>query len=146
MSGPKVVRIVTRDEVIAICEGHLARLDAALDEWQRIGRRNDTHTDVDIAQAESRRDALRRLLACESFLELQKRVPLEIARLSSDTEDRLVRAAAAAAEGRTARRRTQSAAQTVLNALERAGVTVLPTSGATCNMRQPATRARPTAP
>jgi hypothetical protein len=29
MSGPKVVRIVTHEEIVAICEGHLARLNAA---------------------------------------------------------------------------------------------------------------------
>ncbi|BBI42545.1 hypothetical protein ALP64_204920 [Pseudomonas syringae pv. actinidiae] len=34
MSGPKVVRIVTREEIIAICEGHLQRLERAVNRWQ----------------------------------------------------------------------------------------------------------------
>ena len=33
MSGPKVVRIVTREEILALCEGQLARVDAALADW-----------------------------------------------------------------------------------------------------------------
>lgn len=30
MSGPKVVRIVTIEEVLEICRGHLARLDKTI--------------------------------------------------------------------------------------------------------------------
>lgn len=41
MSGPKVVRIVTREEHEAICRGMLARIDAALEQWAETGRRND---------------------------------------------------------------------------------------------------------
>lgn len=40
MSGPKVIRIVTREEILEICRGQLARVDAALEHWTRIGRRN----------------------------------------------------------------------------------------------------------
>jgi len=124
MSGPKVVRIVTREEVIAICRGHLARLDAALDQWRRVGRRNETLSEAEIASAESRRDALRRLLAQERFLDLQKAVPEEIAYLAVDQEARLAKAAAIAAQARTAQRRTQAVASTVLAALDQAGVSV----------------------
>ena len=35
MSGPKVVRIVTREEIIAICKDHLAQLEVAL---QQMGK------------------------------------------------------------------------------------------------------------
>lgn len=48
MSGPKVVRIVTRGELLAFCEGILARLDAAVEEWIKIGRRNDTLTEAEV--------------------------------------------------------------------------------------------------
>jgi hypothetical protein len=44
MSGPKVVRIVTREEILGICHGQLARVDAALAEWTRKGRRNSCRT------------------------------------------------------------------------------------------------------
>src|SRR5258708_32974715 len=117
MSGPKVVRIVTREEVIAICRGHLARLNAALEQWRRVGRRNDVLSEAEIASAEFRRDALRRLLEQERFLDLQKAVPEEIAYLALDQEARLAKAAAAAAQARTRHRRPQGAASTIPAAL-----------------------------
>ena len=122
MSGPKVVRIVTRDEIIAICEGHLARLNAAVEEWIKVGRRNDVLTEVDIAAARGRQEALRRLLTEDRFAELQKGVPDEIDFLTSDQEARLVRAASAQATARSARRQTEAAAGAVLRALERKGM------------------------
>jgi hypothetical protein len=124
MSGPKVVRIVTIEEVIAICRGHLARLDAALDEWKRVGRRNNTLSEADIARVEARCDRLRRLLEQGRFMDLQKAVPKQIADLAADQEARLASAAAAAAEERSSQRRTQAVASSVLGALDRAGILV----------------------
>lgn len=124
MSGPKVVRIVTRDEIIALCEGHLARLNAAAEEWIKVGRRNDTVTDVEIAATRARQAALRRLLAEDRFMELQKAVPTEIDFLTADQETRLARAVSAQAKARSAKRQTEAAAAAVLKALERKGVLV----------------------
>jgi hypothetical protein len=124
MSGPKVVRIVTREEIIAICEGHLARLNAAADEWVRVGRRNGVLTDAEISATESRRGALRGLLARGLYMELQKKVPDEIAFLQADQEARLARAAAVKAEARSAQRQTRAVAAGVLKMLERRGAVV----------------------
>ena len=49
MSGPKVVRIVTREEIIATCKDILAQLEAEVRQWERVGRRNDLLSDHDIA-------------------------------------------------------------------------------------------------
>jgi hypothetical protein len=124
MSGPKVVRIVTREEIIAICEGYLARLRVAVEEWIKIGRRNDTLTDAEVSATLARQEELRRMLAHDRFAELQKAVPDEIAFLRADQEARLVRAAAARAKARTVQRQTEDAAASVLSALERKGVQV----------------------
>jgi hypothetical protein len=124
MSGPKVVRIVTREEIIAICEGHLARLNAAVEEWLKVGRRNDLLTEVEIAATRARQAGLRRLLLEDRFTELQKAVPDEIHFLAADQETRLTRAAAEKAKTRSAQRQTEAAAVAVLRALERKGVSV----------------------
>jgi hypothetical protein len=58
MSGPKVVRTVTREEILGICHGQLARVDAALAEWTRIGRRNNCIDEEAVAASVKRRDAL----------------------------------------------------------------------------------------
>lgn len=54
MSGPKVVRVVTREEIIAICQGHIAALVAAFEQWQRVGKRNEIVDAEDIRLAQSR--------------------------------------------------------------------------------------------
>jgi len=121
MSGPKVVRIVTREEIIAICEQHLARLEATIARWAALGQRNDTITEVEIAEVHQRRDQLRALLVADAFVELQKAVPEEIAFLDRDMQSRLTRAVERAAAERTRLRRRASAAQTVLAELRASG-------------------------
>jgi hypothetical protein len=124
MSGPKVIRIVTRDEIIALCEGYLIRLNTAVEEWLRVGRRNDTLTEVEIAATRARQAGLRRLLEEDSFVELQKAVPDEIHFLTGDQETRLTRAAAENAKARSVQRQTEAAAVAVVKALEQKGVSV----------------------
>ncbi|MCC6776084.1 MAG: hypothetical protein IT537_05505 [Hyphomicrobiales bacterium] len=123
MSGPKVFHVVTREEIIAICEGHLARLDAAIDGWKKAGGRSGaTKEDVDAVSA--RRDALRRMLTDERFAELQKQAPAEISFLRSDAERRVERASAAAVEARQMLRRTARTARMLLEALDKQRVAV----------------------
>lgn len=121
MSGPKVVRIVTREEIIAICEQHLARLEAAIARWTLSGQRSNTITEVEIAEVQQRRDQLRALLNADAFVELQKAVPEEIAFLDADMQSRLARTVERAAAERTRLRRRASAAQTVLAELRASG-------------------------
>lgn len=124
MSGPKVVRIVTREEILALCEGHLARLNAAVEEWLKVGRRNEVLTDVEIAATRARQAGLRRLLEEDRFTELQKAVPDEIHFLTADQETRLARAATEKAKARAAQRQMEAAAVAVLRVLERKGISV----------------------
>jgi hypothetical protein len=122
MSGPKVVRIVTREEIIAICEGHLARLGVAVEEWIKVGRRNDTVTEAEISATLARQEELRRMLSRDRFTELQKAVPDEIAFLRTDQEARLARAASERAKAQSAQRRTEDAAASLLSTLDQRGV------------------------
>ena len=124
MSGPKVVRIITYEELVSICEGHLARLRAATDEWVRVGRRNGLLTDAEISATLSRGEALRSLLAQGRVMELQKAVPTEISFLQADQEARLVGAATERAKARAAQSRAEAVAASVLKALERRGEVV----------------------
>jgi hypothetical protein len=114
MSGPKVVRIVTREEIIAICKDHLAQLEASLQQWERIGRRNEVVGDKEVERARTRHAKLRALLAADRFTELQKQVPEEIAYLQSDTERRLAEAASRAASARLYGSRLAMMAQQML--------------------------------
>ncbi len=122
MSGPKVVRIVSREEILALCRGLLARVDAALAEWAGA----DGVGEADLAVARRRREDLGRLLDAGSFLDLQKQAPREEAFLRSDRTARAARAAAAAAQERAVERRRSEAGRALLAALHRQGAALDP--------------------
>jgi len=117
MSGPKVVRIVTREEILQICRGQLARVDAALDEWLRIGKRNECISDEEVAAAQARRASLAALIEADRFLDLQKQAPTEEAFLRDDLRSRLALIAKAQVAARSKERRDAEAAATLLRTL-----------------------------
>ena len=117
MSGPKVVRIVTREEVLALCVAELARVDAALRDWTRAGQRNDCLEDEEIAAANVRRSELAGLLAADRFIDFQKAAGREIAFLASDLQVRLAKVAEEKASARAFARRQGEAATALMNAL-----------------------------
>ncbi|MBB4098004.1 hypothetical protein [Sphingomonas kyeonggiensis] len=121
MSGPKVVRIVTREEILDICHGMLARVDAALAEWTRIGERNDCIDDAALAAARARRAELAELIAADRFMDLQKQAPIEEAFLRDDVQVRLAKVAAEQAAARSRNRREREAAASLLRALRAGG-------------------------
>ncbi|MFT4507894.1 hypothetical protein [Caballeronia sp. 15711] len=124
MSGPKVVRIVTREEILAICEGHLRHLDQAIAHWTSEGKRWGELTDEEIAATLRRRDALASLITREAFMELQKGVPDEIAFLKSDVVRRERAAIDKAVVARKRDRQGKENASALLNALEARGASV----------------------
>ncbi|NTF64967.1 hypothetical protein [Rhizobium rhizogenes] len=126
MSGPKVVRIVTREEVIAICEGHIAVLASAFERWQRVGKRNDVIDADDLRRAENRITAMRDLLAKDQFTEVQKQAPEETAFLKADMERRIECAVDKATQERNENRRRLRAAGSVAQALSSKGLGVPP--------------------
>ena len=117
MSGPKIVRIVTREEILEICHGMLARVDAAFAEWTRIGRRNDCIDGDALAAAKRRRDALAALITADRFMDLQKQAPIEEAFLRDDVQARLAKVAAEQAAARSRGRREREAAASLLRTL-----------------------------
>ncbi|MBY5533658.1 hypothetical protein HFO58_10855 [Rhizobium leguminosarum] len=126
MSGPKVVRVVTREETIAICQGHIAALVAAFEQWQRVGKRNEIVDAEDIRLAQSRISAMGDLLAMDKFAELQKQAPFEIAFLKADMETRIERAAEKAARDRNEGKRRLRAANSLAMTLSEEGFEVPP--------------------
>ena len=114
MSGPKVIRIVTREEIIAICRGCWRASTPRSPRGDASANATERSDAADIAATEKRRDALRALLAKDRFVELQAQVGNEIAFLKADTQDRLAHAASAAAEAARAARRTANTARSLL--------------------------------
>lgn len=121
MSGPKVVRIVTREEILAICEGHLRRLEQAINQWIAEGKRNDELSDQEIAATRERQRQLVELLKADAFMDLQKKVPDEIAFLRADAGRREQHAIEKAASARKRARQGRENATTLLSALAARG-------------------------
>jgi hypothetical protein len=115
MSGPKVVRIVTREEIIAACKDILAQLDVEVRRWERVGQRNDVLSDEDITATRKRQAHLRALLDEDRFLDLQKQVPDEISYLQANMAERLNQAAAREANARLQGRRLATLARQTLD-------------------------------
>jgi hypothetical protein len=112
MSGPKVVRIVTREEIIANCEGMLSQFREAIAQWRGVGRRNDLVTEEELAATQNRLSELETLLRTDQFAALQRQIPREIAYLKSDMARRLGDAATRVANARgRARRLAETAGQ-----------------------------------
>ena len=113
MSGPKVVRIVTREEIEAICRRHLASVREAVEELRRCARRHDALDDQLTAALEQRLQALQRLFDEEQWVELQKQAPQAVAFLHHEAQQVRTRATAAAEATRSKRRRIADAARTL---------------------------------
>lgn len=124
MSGPKVVRIVTREEIVAICEGHLQRLDQAIATWTAEGRRTGQLSDEEISKTQARREVLGTLIAADAFMDLQKQVPDEIAFLKTDLARRQQAAIDQAEQAAKRRRQGRHSATTLLRALEAKGIEI----------------------
>ncbi|ALK32317.1 hypothetical protein [Burkholderia plantarii] len=124
MSGPKVVRIVTREEIIAICEGHLQRLDQAIAMWIAEGRRTGMLSDEEIAATRARQKTLTALLAADAFMDLQKKVPDEIGFLKADLARRQQAAVEQAEQAMKRRRQGRHGAATLLDAMDAKGIEI----------------------
>lgn len=124
MSGPKVVRIVTREEVLAICEAHLHRLDQAIAAWTASGQRIGELSTEEVAATHERRKALAALIAKDAFMELQKKVPDEIAFLKADVARRQRAAIEKAEQAARQKRRGRDSATTLVGALKSKGIAV----------------------
>lgn len=118
MSGPKVVRIVTAEELLALREAMLHRLDQAVARWQaqceRVGERDASA----VAAVVARRQALQALLADSDNTRNAMLIEAETAFLQADTRDREARAIDRAAAGRQQQRRQRDNAAAVLNTLQ----------------------------
>jgi hypothetical protein len=122
MSGPKVITIVSLEEVIDICEVLLAQVDAEIAEWTRIGHRNSVISKSDEAAIAQSRASLTRMLELGQHLSLQKEAPLLVQRLRSDMDQRLEQAENARLGTARLGRSLKFTATTVLRQAHSAGI------------------------
>lgn len=119
MSGPKVVRVVTREERIEICEGLLAQLDAAIRVLKADASRLDDSESEGLARSTVRRDALLKLVRTDNFDQAEVQIRQEIGFISSKRSEAIERAASTAAVARRQLSNQRHAATTLLKEIER---------------------------
>lgn len=121
VSGPKVVRIVTREEIVALCESHLQRLAKAAARWQVQAERLGVLDTAEVAATRARHARLQTLLTADRFTELQKAVPLEIEFLQRDVREREAQAIERATQHHQRTRQVQDNANALIKALNASG-------------------------
>lgn len=99
MSGPKVVKVITREELVAAGESVLRRLDAALAEWERACTAIGV-SPADQKASKDRRNALEQMFRADKFTEFSQAAVAEIGFLGADVGHRRERAAQAYAKER----------------------------------------------
>jgi hypothetical protein len=121
MSGPKVVRVVTREELEAIGRRQIAAVDAAIAQVRRTLRRFDLEEKALEAALASRRQQLETLLERGRFDDLQRQAAAQADYFQGEAA-RLERKAMAAIEAaKSRRRRVSDAARSLIAALEASG-------------------------
>lgn len=120
MSGPKIVRIVTKQEVMAICRGRIDAVQDSIDQWRKYASKHDALTIEDEKASERRLHSILKMFEREEFLDVQKQCTVEIAALQADM-DRIREEAIKKAElERSMRRRLQYSAETLIKTFEAA--------------------------
>jgi hypothetical protein len=121
MSGPKVVRIVTREEIQAICRGLMRAFELAAAQLLQQAKRYDlprAALEKDIA---GRRETLAALFNDSRWLDLQKLAPAMTDYLAAEEKSIKLQAHAAAELARSKRRHLTDSARSLIMLLESAG-------------------------
>jgi hypothetical protein len=122
MSGPKVVRVVTREELEAICQRHIALVDAAIRGVRAVVKRHDLDEKELLKGLVIRRDELVDLLERGRFAELRKNAPAVVQFCQGEASRLEAKAAAAIEAARSKRRRLSDTARSVLGAFDARGL------------------------
>jgi hypothetical protein len=118
MSGPKVVRIVTKQEVMAICRGRIDTVQDAIAQWRKYASNHDDLTAEEEKAVQKRFLSIVKLFEREQFLDVQKQCTVEIASLQADMSRIRDEAIAKAELERSMRRRLQYSAETLIKTFE----------------------------
>jgi hypothetical protein len=120
MSGPKVVRIVTREEIEMICRRHIREVAEAAGAFRDQARRYGASDALEL-ELTRRIEEFERLFSSQQWMQIQKRGPETVAFLRAEGDRLREAAVVAAAAARSKRRRLVDGARSISMALEAAG-------------------------
>jgi len=114
MSGPKVVRVVTREELVAESARLLRQLDVAIAMWISEGQRIGILDDADVSAVRKSREEIVACIRDDRFDEVRRRVPAEMESLNNDLDCRRAKAVEAAVQARQRGRQQKENAGAIL--------------------------------
>lgn len=124
LSGPKVVKVVTREEQIATCSALLAQLNRGVTQWINECNRLGGIDNVDIGKVLKTKEKIEAYLKNENFQQIQIQVPRELSYLVRDLEQRRDRAAEVSANTMQIIRQQRKNAEILLRELEKKSFTL----------------------
>lgn len=123
MSGPKVVRVVTRKELVAIGRRDLAKVNQIHECWKKTLSSFGVVGEGDLEHVKNRISRLHTLLETDKFNELSTQCDLEIDFLHQDIERRIEKESVRRANSRAATQRLVATAETLLVQLKERSTT-----------------------
>ena len=122
MSGPKVVRIVTREEIEAICRRQMAAVEVAAGELRARAERYGTLDGALEAKLAAQTRRFAEMFSQRKWMDIQKQAPEAVIFLQSEGDRLQATMVAAAAAARSRGRRLADAARTIAAELQASGV------------------------
>ncbi len=121
MSGPKIVHIVTKQEVMEICRGRIAAVQDMIERWRKCAAHHDVLTVENEKAIENRLLAIIKLFEREQFNDVQKNCLIEIAAVQTEISRIQNEAIEKAVLERSIRRRLQYTAETLVKTFKAEG-------------------------
>ena len=118
MSGPKVVRVVTKQEIMARALRRIDAVQEAIERWRIFASSCNGLTDNDEKAIQKRFRNLLKMFEQERFQDVQRQSKIEIDSLQADLDRIREEAIAKAEHERCVRRRLQYSAETLIKTLE----------------------------
>ena len=125
MSGPKVIDVVTRQELIDSCKAILAEVDYAIKEWQRVMDRNMIVAADELTLLTKAHDELVDLLKADRFQEIQVFAPRLTASIHRHVQNKLAIHNAQANSAHVKEKSTRLSARTVMARCQEMGLDLL---------------------
>lgn len=115
MSGPKVVRVVTKQEIMANCRERIESVQDTIEQWRRTASKHNVLSAEEEENVEKKLRAILKLFEREQFRDVEKNCTDEIRALRSEMGRIRDEAIAKAELERSMRRRIQYSAETLIN-------------------------------
>jgi len=121
MSGPKVVRIVTKQEIMANCQDQIDVLRDVIAQWRNYAIKHDALTSHEEKAIDNRLRSILKMYEREQFNDMRANCSTTISIIRADMVRIRNEAMAKAEQERNMRRRLQYSAETLIGSFEVAG-------------------------